>query len=189
MMTRCALSLSARRCRIWDSQLLRPLLMLSQLREFCSIDDVGWSWVLVFYLFNDDQLCLFALCVRPSYLKFWTFKIFFDAQWIARILMALKMLAEAEFLFVFLGQWWPAMPFALCMRASYLRFWTFKATVDAQWIATMLRALTMLAEVEFLFFFCPMMTRCALSLCACGRRIKDSELLRSLLILSELWES
>ena len=46
-------------------------------------------------------------------------------------------------------------------------------------------AVTMMAEVEFLFFFGSMVTSCALSLCACGRRIWDSELLRPLFMLSE----
>ena len=49
--------------------------------------------------------------------------------------------------------------------------------------------LTMLAQVEFSFFVCSMMTSCALSLCACGRRILESELLRPLVMLSEKRES
>ena len=101
------------------------------------IDDVGWSWVFDFFLFNDDQLCLITLRVR----------------------------------------------------ASYLRVWTFKATFYAQWKPRILMALTMLAEVEFSIFFCSMMSSCAVSLCACGRRIWDSELLRPLFMLSERRES
>ena len=46
-------------------------------------------------------------------------------------------------------------------------------------------ALTTLAAVEFSFVFCSMMTSCALSLCACGRHISESEILRPLVMLSE----
>jgi hypothetical protein len=128
-------------------------------------------------------------CGRASYLRFWTFRVTFNAQWIARILMVLTMLAEVEFLFFFLFNDVQLCLIALCVRASYLRLWTFKAAFNAQWIARIRMASTMWSEVEFLFFFCSMMISCALSLCARGRRIWDSELLRPLLMLSELRES
>ena len=73
------------------------------------IDDVGWTWVFDLLFFNDDQLCLFTLCVRASYLKFWIFKTTFHAQWKPRRLTALTMLAEVKFSFFFVFQWWPAV--------------------------------------------------------------------------------
>jgi len=97
------------------------------------IDDVGCCLEFFLFFFNDDQLCLIALCVRASYLRFWVFKATFYAQWKARIPMALKVLAEVESSFVGTS----------------------------------------------------MMTSCALSLCARGRRIWESELLRPLVVLSE----
>ena len=42
---------------------------------------------------------------------------------------------------------------SLCVRASHLRFWTFKVTFHPQWKARILMQLTILAEVEFSFCF------------------------------------
>ena len=135
-----------------------------------------------------DELNNIALCVQASYLRFWTFKVTFYAQWKAIILMALTMLAEVEFRFFLLNDDQLCL-ITLRVRSSYLRVWAFEATFYAQWKARILMASMTLAKVELSFVCCSMMAGCALSLCECGRHIWYSELLRRLFMISEKRES
>ena len=132
------------------------------------------------------QLCLFTLRMRASYLTVRT-------NFLGHFLCSVEGekhdgINDVGWRWVF-GIFWKSHAhlclFTLRVRASYLKVWTFEATFHAQWKPRILTALTMLAEVECSIFFCSMMTSCAYSLCACGRGIWRSELLRPLFMLSE----
>ena len=66
--------------------------------------------------------------------------------------MSLAMLAEVEFAFFF-QNYDQLCLVTLRVRASYLRVWFFEGIFYAQWKPRILMALTILAEVEFSFFF------------------------------------
>ena len=84
-----------------------------------------------------------------------------------------------------IAKWWPAVPYRFARAGvvfESLNFWShFSCSVKGEnpngsdddgwsWV---------------LVFCCSMMLSCALSLCACGRRMWDSELFRSLFELSQ----
>ena len=71
--------------------------------------------------------------------------------------MASTMLAEVEFSDFSWKYHAQLCLTTLRVRASYLTVWTFEATFNAQWKPRNLTALTMLAEIEFSFFFENMM--------------------------------
>ena len=134
-MISCAYSLCTCGRRIWESELLRSFSCSVKAQDPNGIDDVGWSWVFDFCFLNDDQLCLFTLRVRASYLREWTFEATCYAQWTPRILMVLRMLAEMAFsIFCLTG--WSAVPIHFaCAGVVFesLNFWGhFSCSVKAE---------------------------------------------------------